>query len=214
VNAVGAVCALAILVPCLCLAQVPTGTIAGVVRDPTSAVVPDAHVQAVSRTTGELRLTTTSEHGEYGLPALLASEYEVRVDAPGFQQVVRMVSVEVGTTTTADVVLQVGGITDATAVQAASPRLRHDSATVGGVVTRDLIDRVPLNGRNFLELSKLEPGLQLPTATNRNRIVVPVLGAPAPNVGGPRFTVDGGSVTSIGFSGSQMGVSQEVAQEF
>src|SRR5262249_20876667 len=67
---------------------------------------------------------------------------------------------------------------------------------------------------SFLELSKLEPGVQPPTVANRNRMVVPLLGAPAQNVGGARFTVDGGSVTSVGMGGSQMGFSQDVVQEF
>ncbi|AMY08854.1 hypothetical protein LuPra_02060 [Luteitalea pratensis] len=213
-KAVVLVCALAILVPGLCLAQAPAGTIAGVVRDPSSAVVPEARVQAISRATGEVRQTITSEHGEYSFPALLAGEYEVSVAPSGFQRLVRVARTEAGTTTTADLTLQVGDLADSINVDAALPRIRYDSAAVGGVITRDLIERVPLNGRSFLELSKLEPGLQSPTSTNRNRTIVPVLGAPASNVGGPRFTVDGGSVSSVGFGGSQMGFSQEVVQEF
>src|SRR5205823_10956571 len=73
---------------------------------------------------------------------------------------------------------------------------------------------LPVNGRNFLVLAKLEPGLQTPTAANRNRTVVPVLGTPASNVGGARVTVDGGSVTAVGFGGAQMSFSQDVVQEF
>jgi hypothetical protein len=61
---------------------------------------------------------------------------------------------------------------------------------------------------------QLEPGVQQPAAANRNRVVLPVLGAPAANVGGARFTVDGGSVTGMALGGSQMGFSQEVVQEF
>ncbi|MBA3271941.1 MAG: TonB-dependent receptor, partial [Acidobacteria bacterium] len=118
------------------------------------------------------------------------------------------------TTTRADFVLWVGDLTDAVTVHAASPQLHYDSAAVGGVITRDQIEGLPLNGRSFLELAKLEPGVQSPTGANRNRTVVPILGAPASNVGGARYTVDGGSVTSIGLGGSQMGLSQEVVQEF
>ena len=68
-----------------------------------------------------------------------------------------------------------------------------------------------MNGRSFLELGKLEPGVQQPAAANRNRTILPVLGAPAANVGGARFTVDGGSVTAMALGGSQMGFSLEGA---
>ncbi len=99
-------------------------------------------------------------------------------------------------------------------VEGALPQLRHDSAAVSGLITRDQIEGLPLNGRSCLELAKLEPGVQAPTVGNRNRTLVPVLGAPAFNVGGARFTVDGGSVTSVGLGGAQMAFSQEVVQEF
>jgi hypothetical protein len=56
--------------------------------------------------------------------------------------------------------------------------------------------------------------VQAPFAANRNRTIVPILGAPAPNVGGARFTVDGGSVTAVALGGAQMGFSQELVQEF
>ena len=107
-----------------------------------------------------------------------------------------------------------GDVTDSVTVEAATPQIRFDSASVSGSITRDQIEGLPLNGRSFLELGKLEPGVQQPAAANRNRTIVPVLGAPAANVGGPRFTVDGGSVTAVGLGGSQMGFSQEVVQEF
>ena len=99
-------------------------------------------------------------------------------------------------------------------VAAATPQMRYDSHAVGGVVTHQQLENLPLNGRSFLELAKLEPGVQPPSRTNGNRMLVPVLGAPGVNVGGARFTVDGGSITSVGVGGSQMSLSQEVVQEF
>ena len=198
----------------LCAAQVPAGTIAGVVRDRSGGAIAGAKAQAVSRATGAQRTTTSGEHGEYSFPALLTGEYEVSVDAAGFNHVSRAVTVESGTTTRADVILDVGSISDLVTVQSASVQLHRDSATVGGLITHDQIEGLPLNGRGFLELAKLEPGLQLPSSANRNRTVVPVLSAPGSNIGGVRVTVDGGSVTSIGLGGSQMGFSQEAVQQF
>jgi hypothetical protein len=203
-----------ILVPGVCLAQLSVGTIAGVVRDASGGVIAGAPVQAVRRSTGQARITITADQGEYSFPALLPGEYEISVEAVGFQRIARTATVEAGTTTRADMVLRVGDLRDSVTVKAASPQIHYDSASVSGVITRDQIEGLPLNGRSVLDLAKLEPGLQPPTGANRNRTVVPVLGAPASNVGGARFTVDGGSVTSVGLGGAQMGFSQEVVQEF
>ena len=121
---------------------------------------------------------------------------------------------EAGSTTTADFVVRVGDVAESVRVEAATPQIRFDAASVSGSISRDQIEGLPLNGRNFLELGKLEPGVQQPAAANRNRTILPVLGATAANVGGARFTVDGGSVTAMALGGSQMGFSQEGLQEF
>src|SRR5215471_13322936 len=196
----------------LAIAQAPTGTIAGVVRDPSGAAIRGARVKLTSTATSLARTVVTSQQGDYSFPALLAGEYEVSVEASGFQRVVRQAVVEAGTTTTTDFALRVGEVTDSVTVDDATPQMHYDSHTLGGVVTQGQIEGLPLNGRTFLELAKLEPGVQPPTRSNANRTLVPVLGAPGVNVGGTRFTVDGGSVTSIGVGGSEMGFSQEVVQ--
>jgi len=103
-------------------------------------------------------------------------------------------------------------------IDAATPQIQYESSTLGGVVTREQIEGLPLNGRSFLELAKLEPGVQAPSRSNNNRTFVPILGAPGSNIGaggrGTRVTVDGGSILAVGSFGSQMGFSQEVVQEF
>ena len=88
-------------------AQSPTGSIAGVVRDPSGAAVSSAHVKATSAATGQARATTSSPQGDYSFAALLAGEYEVIVEAPGFHSAVRQAAVEAGETTTADLTLTV-----------------------------------------------------------------------------------------------------------
>ena len=199
---------------CAVLAQAPTGTIAGVARDPSGAAVTGAEVKATSRTAALARTVVTSEQGDYSFPALLAGEYEVSIEAPGFQRMVRQATVETGTTTTTDFALRVGEVTDSVTVEGAAPLMHYDSHAVGGIITHAQIEGLPLNGRSFLELAKLEPGVQAPAPANRNRNVVLFLDAPGANVGGSRVTVDGGSITSVGLGGSQMGLSQDVVQEF
>ena len=199
----------------LAAAQAPTGNVAGVVRDPSGAAVTGAHMKLQNPATGLVRAATTSAEGDYGFSALLAGDYEVSVDAPGFRSILRTASVEAGSTTTADFVLRVGEAKDSVTVDGASPQINYDSHAIGGVITSSQIQELPLNGRSFLELAKLEPGAQPPTRASNNRLLVPVLGAPGGQSGrGTRVTVDGGSVMAVGNGGSSMGFSQEVVQEF
>lgn len=159
-------------------------------------------------------MVTTSE-GDYSAPALLAGVYEVTAEAPGFQRLAREAIIEAGSSTAVNLTMQVGPSTQTVTVDAASPQIRYDSHEVGGVVTRSQIEGLPLNGRGFLELAKLEPGAQPPTRGSNNSTFVPVLGQTGGNSGrGTRVTVDEGSIMAIGTGGSSMGLSQEVVQEF
>jgi hypothetical protein len=196
-------------------AQVPTGAIAGLVTDPTGAAIPSARVVITNNETGLKRVLVTGAKGEYSAPALPPGVYEVTAEAPGFHRLAREAIIEAGSTTTVDLVMQVGPATDSVTVESTSPQIRYDTHEVGGVVTRQQIESLPLNGRSFLELAKLEPGAQPPTRGSNNRTFVPVLGQTMGNSGrGTRVTIDGGSIMAIGNGGSAMGLSQEVVQEF
>jgi hypothetical protein len=199
---------------CVAGAQSPTGSIAGVVRDPSGGAVSGAHVKIVSRATGLVRTETTPEQGDYSFPALLAGTYDISVEMPGFRQVLRQVTVEAGVSTRADFDLSVGDMKESVTIGAAVPQMQYDSHAVTGVITQAQVENLPLNGRTYIELAKLEPGVGTPTSTINNRTLVPIMGAPADNQGGMRVTVDGGSVTAVGYGGSQMGLSQELVQEF
>jgi len=196
-------------------AQAPTGIIAGVVRDPSGAAVAGAQVKLVNLATVLTRTVATSEQGEYSFPSLLAGEYEVSTEAEGFRRMLRLATGEAGATTTTDFELIVGGTNDSITVDGASAQMHYDANTVGGLVTQRQIQGLPLNGCSFLELAKLEPGVQSPARASSNRTFVPALGQPVGNSGrGTRVTVDGGSIMAVGNGGSAMGFSQEVVQEF
>ncbi|HKE20876.1 MAG TPA: carboxypeptidase regulatory-like domain-containing protein [Bryobacteraceae bacterium] len=199
---------------CVAGAQSPAGSIAGVVRDPSGAAVTGARVKVVSSATGLARSEITPEQGDYSFPALLAGTYDIGVEMPGFRHVLRQVTVEAGLTTRADFDLSVGDVKESVTVGAAVPQMQYDSHAVTGVITQAQVENLPLNGRTYIELAKLEPGVGTPSTTINNRTLVPIMGAPADNQGGMRVTVDGGSVTAVGYGGSQMGLSQEVVQEF
>ena len=100
-------------------------------------------------------------------------------------------------------------------VDAASPRIRYDSAAVGGVITRDQIERVPLNGRSFLELAQARAGAAITNEYEpQPHRSCPSWGRPRPTSAARASPWTAAVSSSVGFGGSQMGFSQEVVQEF
>jgi hypothetical protein len=196
-------------------AQVPTGTIAGVVRDPSGAAVSGARVTVVYLATKIARTETTSEQGAYSFAALIPGDYKLTVQADRFASMERTASAESGATTAADFDLKLGDAKTSITVEAIAPQIQYDSHSVSGVITGSEIENLPLNGRNFLELAKLEPGVQSPLRTSGNRTLVPVLGGPGgPSGSGTRVTVDGSSIMTPGLFGASMNFSQDLVQEF
>ncbi|HEX8068829.1 MAG TPA: TonB-dependent receptor [Pyrinomonadaceae bacterium] len=197
-------------------AQLPTGTIAGSVVDPNGAPVAGARLSVTNQATGLARELTTSETGDYSAAALPSGVYRLTAAAAGFRPLERTATVEAGTTTTVNFALQLGPLDESVTVEAAAPLMHYEEHQVGGVVSRKQIENLPLNGRGFLELAKLEPGVTAPTRGSDNRTFIPVLGAPTSNNNGARtrVTVDGGSVMQLFNGGAAMNFSQEVVEEF
>ena len=147
--------------------------------------------------------------------ALLPGAYRLAAQSEGFGALERSALVEAGTTTTINLPFELTGVTENITVRDIAPLIRYDQHQVSGLVNRIQIENLPLNGRHFLELAKLEPGAQPITRASSNRTFVPILGQPAGNSGrGTRVTVDGGSIMAVGNGGSAMAFSQEVVQEF
>lgn len=198
-------------------AQTPTGTIAGFVTDRTGAALTGARVDIVNRHTGQARTLTTSVDGVYSAAALPSGIYQIFVEAVAFKRLEREASVEMGTTTTVDLTLELGEMIERLTVAGTQPLIRHDHHQVGGVVTRDQIENLPLNGRNFLELAKLEPGVTNPARLTDGRVFVSSLGGglqTIPRIGSTRVTVDGASISTPGTVGVLLQVSQDVVEEF
>jgi len=203
------------LVVPLSYAQVPTGALAGAVTDATGALVPKATVTLTNKETGATRTVVTNSEGVYSAPSLPAGEYEVKVVAEGFSTFLRTATVVTGSTTTINISLQVGQTTEIiTVTGATAAAINYESNTVQGVVTRRQIDSLPLNGRSFLNLAQLEPGVtvQLGNPAQFNaQFNVSVLGGPASHTA---ITVDGGNIRNPVEGGTGQNFSQEVVQEF
>jgi len=196
------------------LAQVPTGSIAGTVSDPSGAILPSVEVSITNKGTGVARTVKSADDGTFTVPLIPAGVYEVKVAAQGFRTLVREATVETGSTTTVDMQMQVGATKDVVTVEAASAQINYETHNVDGVITREKIQSLPLNGRSFLNLAFLEPGVTVGTGTTSQYnalFSVSVLGSGSDKTS---ITVDGGNIRNSIEGGTGQNFSQEVVQEF
>src|SRR6202049_1924522 len=140
---------------------ISTGSIVGTVTDPSGALVSDAKVHITNKGTGQVMTTTTTSSGTYASGALNPGGYTVRVEGTGFKTTELSVEVQVNTTASANVQLALGQSSQVIEVQASEVAVNTEQATVQGVITLQQIDNLPINGRNFLDLAQLEPGVQI-----------------------------------------------------
>src|SRR5712691_5924087 len=145
------------------------GEITGEVKDQSGAVAPNASVTATNTATNASRTTRSNEAGIYSFPALLPGPYQVKVEAPGFQLVVRSnIELQVQQTARVDFTLTVGQATQTIEVSGSAQLLTTESATVGTVIEQQSIVDLPLNGRNFLQLVALSPNVTFGFAAPNN----------------------------------------------
>jgi hypothetical protein len=196
-------------------AQAPTGIILGTVRDESGAVIAAASIAITDKATSAARTVTTNAEGLYTAPALQPGSYEVRATTEGFRTVVREAQVLAGTTTTVDFNLQLGATKEVVNVEGTAAQINYESHAVEGVVQRQSIQELPLNGRSFLQLATLEPGVTTtPGSTGQfnSLFYINTLGGGGQD--GPVLTVDGAIINDEMEGGTSMNFSQEVVEEF
>jgi Carboxypeptidase regulatory-like domain len=140
---------------------VGTGSIIGTVTDPQGAVVGGAKVIITNVATGRVVDETTNSAGGFSSGALTPGDYKVQVSAKGFTSVSEVITVQVGNAAGFNPKLQVGQESQIIEVQGSEVQVNTEQATVQGVLTASQIDNLPVNGRNFLDLAQLEPGVQI-----------------------------------------------------
>jgi hypothetical protein len=140
--------------------QLPTGTILGVVKDSTGAVIPGADVTLTNSDTSFARTGASAEDGSYRFPALPVGRYRMEVMKEGFSALSRTgITLEVGQEATIDLVLEVGSPTQIVTVAAEAPLVQTSNSTLGGVVNEQQISDLPLNGRNLVGLTLMQAGV-------------------------------------------------------
>jgi hypothetical protein len=142
-------------------AGLSTGTIQGTILDPNGAVVPSAKVTIKSKATAAQNEAAVASNGQYNSGPLTPGEYLVRIEANGFKSVEIPVTVQVGNISSTSVTLEVGATSTVITVEGSAVSVNTEQATIQGVVTADQIANLPINGRNFLDLAQLEPGVQI-----------------------------------------------------
>ena len=152
------------------LAQIGGGQISGLVADGDGGVLPGATVTVTNTGTGVARSAVTSSGGLYAVVGLRPGEYRIDVQLSGFRPARREgIRVETGLTRQLDFGLMVGGVTETVTVTGDAPALRA-TASLGHVVSQEKIPALPLNGRSFITLASLAPGVALPPASQFPRI--------------------------------------------
>jgi hypothetical protein len=169
-------------------AQRTTASVRGTVSDQTGSVVPGVTVTATNPATGLVRTTVTNSAGLYSFPDLPVGTYRVDAELTGFKRASQTeIVLNVADDRAIDFVLQPGGVTENVTVEAASPLIKTVGGDISGVITGVQVRELPLNGRNFLQLATLMPGVSAPDFLN-----VKDKGL----LGGSDLSVSGSSVTS------------------
>jgi len=150
----------------LAQSTVASGSITGTVTDQSGAVVSGAKVVITNSATNQSFDLTTNSSGSFNSGSVAPGTYQVQVSYKGFNTISTSVNVQVGNTATANIKMQVGQESQTVEVQASDVAVNTEQASVQGVLNSSQIENLPVNGRNFLDLAQLEPGVQIQDGQN------------------------------------------------
>jgi hypothetical protein len=177
----------------LCAAQVDRSGLTGTVTDPSGRMLSGTHITAVQNSTQLRRETVSYSDGRYDIPELLVGSYTITFDRPGFKALT-FVDVEqvIGRTRTLNAMLQVSGGEELVEVSASSALMDRNTSAVTGLIERTQADELPLNGRNWSELTAFVPGAIDTGGSNQRSVRFAGRGLDDSN-----FTYDGVDATTI-----------------
>src|ERR1700722_2823514 len=138
----------------------PTGTISGLVSDASGAAIANAQVKVTNTDTNVTLTSTTGSFGGYRFSALPAGRYDVMVTMAGFKtETEKGVTLDVGQEAVENVKLAIGSVGEQVVVTAEATQVDTTSSTLGHIVDQKQIENLPLNGRNFVDLTMLQTGI-------------------------------------------------------
>src|SRR5437773_927606 len=139
--------------------QITSATISGTVKDQTNAVLPGVDVVLKNKSTGLTRTGVTDANGYFTLPGLPPGTYEARASLTGFGTAVERVTLAVAQEAGLTLTLAVTGTAESITVVGTAALVDTRSAAMSAVVTEKTISELPLNGRNYIDLALLQPGV-------------------------------------------------------
>jgi hypothetical protein len=181
-----------------CFSQRSTGTIAGSIQDQSGSPVPDAAVTVRNTATGVERETRSNQQGFYTVTALSAGPYSISVKREGFQTyTIPSVVLQVDQEATVNAVLQVGAVTESVTITGTVTPVDTRGATLNTVINEKMMNDLPLNGRNVMQLLRLTPGTLTTTGTFNQAATRPETASELISASGGRgnsttFVLDGG----------------------
>jgi hypothetical protein len=145
---------------------ISTGNVNGLVTDPSGAAVDGATVTITQADTGATTNVVTNGSGFYNSGSIPPGRYMVKVEAKGFATSGTSVLVQIGNNSAVNFTVHVGSESTTVEVEATTAAINSEQTSVQGILTAQQIESLPVNGRNFLDLAQLEPGLQIQDGTN------------------------------------------------
>jgi hypothetical protein len=201
-----------------------TGSISGTVSDSSGAVIPNASASAFNTGTGLKQLTKTNAQGFYSFPSLPVGHYDISIQGQGFKEYVgRGLVVDVNSALRVDVTLEVGAVTQEVSVSATAMHVETTNTQMGEVISSSHITSMPLNGRSYIDLLALQPGVMPVSAgtygTGWGNAVSGDLNAGNLSVSGQResangFMVNGGDVNELEEMGTTIIPNLDSIEEF
>ncbi len=160
--------AVSLLLPTILQGQatISTGNINGTVIDPSGAAVSGAKITITDLDTDVTTNMTTNSSGFYNSGSVTPGKCLVKVEAKGFETAEEQVNVKIANNTAVNFSLKIGQESTTVSVDASAVTVNTETTSVEGVLTASQIDNLPVNGRNFLDLAQLEPGVQIQDGTN------------------------------------------------
>jgi len=193
---------------------VGTGSVVGTVSDPSGALISGAEITITNVATRQVINLVTNSSGFFNSGALLPGNYRTRVSARNFSSAEITLTVLVGNTVTANVILHIGRENQVIEVHDSEVRVNTEQPTVQGVLNAKQIENLPVNGRNFMDLAQLEPGVQIQDGADLGKD-----GYSAVSVGGrfgssARIEVDGVDVSDEIWGSTTTNIPASGIQEF
>lgn len=140
--------------------ELTTGSIVGVVRDDSGALIPGASIAVTNKATGAQRRALSSETGDFSVPGLLPALYDIRVEMSGFKAyMVQGLELKINQVARLDVRLGVGQLTESVTVSGGTVLLETETSAVGQVIDQERVRELPLNGRNLTQLASIAAGV-------------------------------------------------------